>query len=199
MADVPAAAQPADTRMRILDAVLGHIEHAGLRKVTMDDIARRAGLARVTLYSYFPNKQAIVSAALARELDAYFAELEEVTEQFEDPEERLVETFAHAYSSLRGHRLLARVMAYEPEILFPFIAGEAPVFLLSRDWVAAKLAEAPPALLGGRPASQAAELIVRMLHSLVFVPPTVFALAAPRGPQEFARSVMLPAIRGVAT
>ncbi|GAC1492399.1 MAG: hypothetical protein NVS1B9_13890 [Solirubrobacteraceae bacterium] len=184
--------------MRILDAVLSHIEHAGLRKVTMDDIARRAGLARVTLYSYFPNKQAIVSAALAREVEAFFADLDEVAGRIDDPEERLVETFAHAYRTLRAHRLLERVMASEPEIVFPFIAGEAPVFLLARDWVAAKLVGAPAGLIGARTPVEAAELIVRLIQSLVFVPPTAFGLGRPRGPQDFARGVVLPAIRGQA-
>src|SRR5438270_10358490 len=93
------------TRDRILDALIHHVSEVGMRKLTMDDIAQRAELSRVTLYTYFPNKQAIVRAAVLRELERFFAELETVSVGYDDPGQRLVETFAHAYRYLRGHPL----------------------------------------------------------------------------------------------
>ncbi|MCW3063136.1 MAG: hypothetical protein JWN32_308 [Solirubrobacterales bacterium] len=180
-----------------MDALIDRIADTGWGKLTIDDIARRAGLSRVTLYSYFPNKHAIVDAAVLRELGRFFAELETARARYDTPEERLVETFAHAYRYLRAHPLTQRMIRSEPEILATYVAGDTPAIPLARDWVAGRLAEPEArAWLGDTDPQQAAEVIVRAIHSLVIAPATVFPLDQPDGPQAYARRWILPAIRG---
>jgi AcrR family transcriptional regulator len=196
MAGLPTTAPP-PTRDRILDALIDRIADTGWGKLTMDDIARRAGLSRVTLYSYFPNKHAIVQAAVLRELERFFAELEETSTRYDTPEEGVVETFAHAYRYLRTHPLTQRMIHSEPEILATYLARDTPAIPLARDWVAGKLREDDArAWLGDTDPDEAAEVIVRAIHSLVIAPATVFPLDEPDGPQRFARRWLLPAIRG---
>ena len=55
-----------DVRDRILDATLTCLGRVGLTKTTLDDVAREAGCARATLYRYFPGKQPLVNALVAR-------------------------------------------------------------------------------------------------------------------------------------
>jgi AcrR family transcriptional regulator len=189
------ASSPPRTRDRILDGLIARVSEVGIRKLTMDDIATRAELSRVTLYSYFPNKQAIVRAAVVRELERFFAELEAVASQHKSPEERLVETFAHAYRYLREHALVQRMIRAEPELLANYLARDTPAIPLAREWVAAKLVDDGATLLGGTDPNEAAELIVRAIHSLIIAPATVFGLDRPAGPQAYARRWILPVLR----
>jgi AcrR family transcriptional regulator len=160
----------------------------------MDDIAQRAELSRVTLYTYFPNKQAIVRAAVLRELERFFDELGAAADLHEGPEDRLVETFAHAYRYLTRHPLVQRMIRAEPELLATYLARETPAIPLAREWVAAKLIGDGRALLGDTDPHEAAELIVRAVHSLVIAPATVFKLDLRDGPQDYARRWILPVI-----
>jgi AcrR family transcriptional regulator len=188
------ASTPPSTRDRILDALIGRVSEVGIRKLTMDDIATRAELSRVTLYTYFPNKQAIVRAAVVRELERFFAELESVASQHESPEERLVETFAHAYRYLSGHALVQRMIRAEPELLANYLARDTPAIPLAREWVAAKLTVDRATVLGRTDPDEAAELIVRTIHSLIIAPETVFGLERGSGPEDYARRWILPVL-----
>src|SRR5688572_21432171 len=48
-----------ERRRRILDAARYLVLRQGLRATTMEAIAREAGVAKPTLYSYFPDKEAV--------------------------------------------------------------------------------------------------------------------------------------------
>ncbi|MCW3493818.1 TetR/AcrR family transcriptional regulator [Microbacterium sp. SSM24] len=57
-----------DTETAILDAALAEVLAHGIRRTTASDIARRGGIARQTLYRYWPDAQAIFAALVTREL-----------------------------------------------------------------------------------------------------------------------------------
>jgi AcrR family transcriptional regulator len=59
-----------DTETAILDAALAEVLAHGIRRTTASDIARRCGIARQTLYRYWPDAQAIFAALVSRELIA---------------------------------------------------------------------------------------------------------------------------------
>ncbi|HEX4108898.1 MAG TPA: TetR/AcrR family transcriptional regulator [Solirubrobacteraceae bacterium] len=190
------AAVESPTRDRILDALVQCIVENGMRKVTVDDVAQRAELSRVTLYSYFSGKQAMIQEAVVRETERFLAELERVAESHETPEERLVETFAFAYRHLRAHPLVQRMVRFEPELLASHMAREAPALVTARAWVADRFAHAAEGTLPPEEVEQAAELVVRTVHSLIIVPESTFGLDDPDGPQRYARRWLLPAIAG---
>ena len=52
---------------RLLDAACTCIARVGVAKTTLDDVAREAGCSRATLYRYFPGKQQLLGALVARE------------------------------------------------------------------------------------------------------------------------------------
>src|SRR5215469_7168425 len=78
---------------RILDAALKQFELFGIRRSTVEDITRRSGLARVTLYRNFANKDAIVEAVLLRELERFLSELAAEAGGYAEAEDKLVEGF----------------------------------------------------------------------------------------------------------
>src|SRR5215217_7324368 len=54
----PARRRAPDERpQQILDAALAVFDEEGLDRARLDDIARRAGIAKGTIYLYFPNKE----------------------------------------------------------------------------------------------------------------------------------------------
>ena len=58
------------TETAILDAALAEVLAHGIRRTTASDIARRGGIARQTLYRYWPDAQAVFAALVTRELVA---------------------------------------------------------------------------------------------------------------------------------
>jgi len=59
-----------ETETAILDAALTEVLAHGIRRTTASDIARRSGMARQTLYRYWPDAQSIFAALVTRELVA---------------------------------------------------------------------------------------------------------------------------------
>ncbi|MBM4390177.1 MAG: TetR/AcrR family transcriptional regulator [Deltaproteobacteria bacterium] len=66
------AAPPAQRRVEILDAAAGVFLRYGLRRTSMDELARAAGISRPGLYLYFASKEAVFEAAV-RQIMAHVA------------------------------------------------------------------------------------------------------------------------------
>src|SRR3954470_10029901 len=63
------AVEPPDDAVseRVLDAALELAAASGIRNLTMDDVARRAGVGRMTVYRRFGDKASLVEALSTRE------------------------------------------------------------------------------------------------------------------------------------
>src|SRR3954454_24253911 len=83
---------PADaTTERILAAALTQFESFGVRRTTMEDVAHRARVRRVTIYRRFPGKERLAEAVILREAHRFCAELEAAVVRFGLVEDRIVE------------------------------------------------------------------------------------------------------------
>ncbi len=60
---------PAPRREQILDAALPMLGRFGLRKTSVDDLAKAAGLSKQGLYLHFDSKEELVAAAMKRYFD----------------------------------------------------------------------------------------------------------------------------------
>lgn len=74
---------------RILDASAALFRERGYRRTDMEDIADAVGLARNSLYRYFPNKDSILLACVQRDMVPFVEEMRALAEKFTDPLERL--------------------------------------------------------------------------------------------------------------
>lgn len=61
----------------------------GFRKMTMDDLAREAGVSRRTIYMYFKGKEDVGLSSIGRVVEQVHAELEQLLKTPLPPEERL--------------------------------------------------------------------------------------------------------------
>jgi len=58
------------SRERVLTTTLDLLTETGLAELTIDDISRRSGVAKTTIYRHWPNRSAIVIDACSRMTDA---------------------------------------------------------------------------------------------------------------------------------
>ena len=63
---IVAAPTVTDTAELILDATDRLMRRYGFRKMTMDDIAREAGISKRTIYTHFPSKEEVGLSSIAR-------------------------------------------------------------------------------------------------------------------------------------
>lgn len=111
-----------DTENAILDAAGQCVLAFGVRRTSLSDVARRAGVSRPTVYRYWPDLQALVADLMTRELATVF------TAAAQDPpgapgsvRERAVRQFLAAAAGLRAHPLLTKIMQVDPELLQPYV------------------------------------------------------------------------------
>lgn len=78
-----------DKREAILKAAWELIRHYGYAKTTIDDIARRAGVGKGTIYLYFRSKAEIMLALTDLTNQRITRELERISSEDRPPEERL--------------------------------------------------------------------------------------------------------------
>jgi AcrR family transcriptional regulator len=109
-----------DTTTALLDATRAAILDFGVRRTTLTDVARRAGVSRMTVYRRYPDVQALLRELMTREFGELLARVDAEAEG-PDARARLVRALAAGTSALREHPLFQKVMAAEPELLLPYV------------------------------------------------------------------------------
>lgn len=89
-----------EVRDAILGTTAGLVARLGLRAVTMSQIAEETGIGRATLYKYFPDVEAILSAWHERQVTGHLAHLVEIRDRAGTPAERL-EVVLDAYARIQ--------------------------------------------------------------------------------------------------
>jgi AcrR family transcriptional regulator len=94
----------------ILDTTAALVAKRGLRAVTMSEIAETTGIGRATLYKYFPDVEAILTAWHERKVHAHLEQLAALKSGAKDARERLeavLETYALIQYEHHGSELAA--------------------------------------------------------------------------------------------
>ncbi|GAB3656323.1 TetR family transcriptional regulator [Actinocorallia lasiicapitis] len=89
---------------RILDAAARLLDESGYAALTTKEVARRAEVPIGTFYQFFPDKEVLIQALAARNLDAYLARLAAADRpgSLEDAIELAVEEFVTMHRTLPG-------------------------------------------------------------------------------------------------
>ncbi|MDV3125549.1 TetR/AcrR family transcriptional regulator [Mycobacterium sp. 21AC1] len=101
----------------ILDAALIEFERHGFRRVALDDVARRAGVSRTTIYRRFANRDELVGAVIERENVALFADIAHELKTAGPQSNYYVEAFTLSILRFRRHRVLNRMISDEPALV----------------------------------------------------------------------------------
>ena len=195
--DSPVAADA--TARRVVDAATRQLELFGIQRTTMEDVARRAGVSRVTVYRHFPTKDLLVEAVVLRQVQFFLADLGALMDSLKSDEERIVEGFVFTVQTLGQHTLLQRLLEAEPELILPQLTtGAGPLIAFARsqivDYLRPRFAGVPDGEL-----ALAAEIGVRMTLSFVLTPDTVVDIHDIEGLRRLARRYVSPIVNaGVA-
>lgn len=202
-ADTEPAASDA-TAQRILDAALAQFQDFGLRRSTVEDVARRGGLSRITIYRRFPKKEHLLAAVVLRELRRFLAEQDAAIAAQPTVEDRIVESVAFSLQWLRGHVLLNRLLQTEPEAIVPYLTVQGgPVIEAARDHGAAVIrhgmfGDGPVPPDAERDIAMMAEIGVRITLSFVLSRQSVVPLETAEDARRYARDYVVPTFRGLA-
>jgi AcrR family transcriptional regulator len=82
-------AQALRTKQSVFDSAIALFKEKGFDAVTVDEIARRAGTAKGTFYTYFPTKSAIIIEEFLA-IDEYYRKYERNLRRYETARERLI-------------------------------------------------------------------------------------------------------------
>jgi AcrR family transcriptional regulator len=105
----------------VLTAARGCVMDVGLKRTTLADVARRAGVSRMTVYRQYGDLQAIVSTLLTCELVALIDRIGIEVASLPTARERLVEATVRTVEELAHHPLYRRVLDLDPELLLPLV------------------------------------------------------------------------------
>ena len=128
--------QSSDVQDRIVDAALESVRRYGVAKTTIDDIAAIAGCSRATIYRNFDGKLGLARSAIAREVSRAIETADATFMACESLSELVVAVFVEAHRIFRGHVVLQRVIAHEPELVIPALNGpQSPVQTLLGEYL----------------------------------------------------------------
>lgn len=193
-ADYFARNEESDTAARILDAALSLYLEFGLRRTTMDDVARQAGIGRVTVYRHYADKNALFQAVVLRACWRAIHEIEAKLAAIADPQERIVESFVLVVNGSRHHPLMRRLLDTEPEWLLPHLTIKGGAILdFGRTYIARYLRhQRGNGMLGEGNADVMAEIFMRILNSLLLTPGGILAPENEDELRQTARRFFLP-------
>jgi AcrR family transcriptional regulator len=110
---------------QILSAARACVLAAGVHETTFNDIARRAGVSRMTLYRRYSDVGSLISELLGREFARILREHTQIPPDTPpDPRparQRLVETVVAICEAFQEDPLMTQVLDAEPEILMPYL------------------------------------------------------------------------------
>ncbi|HEX6417168.1 MAG TPA: helix-turn-helix domain-containing protein [Acidimicrobiales bacterium] len=158
------------TRCRIVDAAYACVARDGLAAMTVDDVAREAGVARATVYRAFPGgRDEVVSAAVAAAVADFFAGLRADIGEVHDVTTLLERGLVAGRRRLERHAVLQRTLADEADRIVPELATVMPAVL---DALRAELRRrlARERLRPGVDAAEAADLLARLSLSIMGSP-----------------------------
>ena len=134
-----------DVRERILDAVERLLARYGYRKMTMDDLAREAGIGKGTTYLYFPSKEEVALSSIDRVVERVLERLRRMlvtrvrvrfdsVRDYSQSLDEMFETLRPAYLARRQ-----RYFAAEAELFAAVLAegGRQQVFAVDDEVAAA--------------------------------------------------------------
>jgi AcrR family transcriptional regulator len=165
-----------EVQERILRATVEAAAVHGLTRLSVADVAKRAGLSRPTLYKHFESKDVLVAAAVQREAIMMMDAVRAVVDGIDEPRESLEAGVLLALRLVRDHPLLDRIVRTEPEVLVPLLTTDEsmvlPVLRLPvEQMITAKFPELDQVVC-----RRVADMLIRLLVS--------YALSAPDDPPE---------------
>ena len=180
------------TSQRILDAALAEASAVGLQRITVEDVVRRAGVSRMTVYRRYPRRDDLVEALVRRETQRFLAAVAFAIESADDPNEGVAEAFIGAVTFARKHPILRRAAHAEPAP----IADSVELLTMGSAFIANYIHGGAP----GSPSQQVrwvADVFARLFFTYISMPPSDPDFGDDAELRRFAHEVLTPMVERV--
>ena len=183
---------------RILDAARTELMEHGLRRTSLDEIARAAEVSRATLFRRFPNRDALLLAMAGREARGAIARVDAQVAEIDDAEEFLVAGALSVIREITGNGLLQRLLVTDTDQVLPLLTTRGgPILVMGREYIAAHLGRLRRA--GARLPKDLdvlAELLARQVLSLSVTRESLLPLDDEKELERVIRRMVIPLILG---
>ena len=184
-----------EIRTRLLDSAYEQFCRMGIQRSTMEDVARRANLARITLYRRFATKDALVEQVVLREFVRYFHQFFRDIEGARTVTDRVVAGFVSSVRTIRQNPLIGGLIADEPGLLVASMVGDNGRTLAAvRAFVAGQLRREQHAgnVSEGIDPDLVAEMMVRVCASFLAIPSHLLDVDDDKQLAGIARKFLVP-------
>ncbi len=180
------------TANRILDAALAVLAESGIRGLSMETVARRAQVNRVTIYRRFTNRDELLRALITREIDRLLAEVTAIGATTQGTDSQIEKMITYVLLETRRHPLARRLVT--PERVLLVGADEAVQQGIS--YIASVLEFAQQrGVIDDYDVQPVAEVLARFAHSLLLTPGSELAGSSLEEMAEFVRVAFVPVVR----
>ncbi len=177
------------TTERILRAALGEFLDKGIRRARMEEIARRAGVSRVTVHRRYPSKQDLVTAVLIEEARDLYARGRTVASAERTLPDKIAAGFVFILDYAR-HGTLSPLLSRDPGQFLPsFTTSGEPVIVLLRAYYLEIMRDAG---VDYPDMAQAADVLARVVVSYCLSRSGTADLRDPDTAADFARRHLAP-------
>jgi AcrR family transcriptional regulator len=155
-------------RDEVLAAVVTCAGRVGLGRITVDDVAREAGVGRASVYRWFPGgREQLVDEAITWEVGRFLGRLAEAVDGSPDLRTRLIRALTFAHRAIAEHDVLQHLLVTEPGGLLPQLQQTAPLVVAVMRDALVEHVEAEPRRRPGVDPVEASEWLARMVVSFI--------------------------------
>lgn len=163
---------PSATDTRILDGALCVVGEVGERRLTIDDVAAAARVARATIFRRFGSKDALIARMYAREIRVTIDSVSRASAPAPDAAGALAAGFADLLRSCLEHPVIQQLSRADPDIMVTLWRDGSPAGItLVRALLDSLVRDRPRAETGdGAALAAACDTLARLLFSCLLIP-----------------------------
>jgi AcrR family transcriptional regulator len=152
-----------EPRDAYLDAARDCILDVGWRRTTLTEVARRAGVSRMTIYRTWADMPQLLGDLMTREWAGVVADSLAEEDRDAPTNERLVGDIVGTVQRLRENELFVRIVDLDPELILPYLfsrRGRSQDGILELTVAALRDAQADGAVRDGNPVAMARAMLL---------------------------------------
>lgn len=183
-----------ETDLRILDSARSLYIEFGLRRTTMEDVAKRAGMGRATLYRRFSEKDQLFKAVILRDLQRDLILIEKEIEKVNSALDGLLEAFIKAALLMNRNELVKRLLTTEPDHVLPYLTTDFSTILsFVRTYLTLQIRRGQKmGHIREVEAEPLAEMLLRLMQSFMLTPKGVIDPSNEKSVRQFAECYLKP-------